>query len=79
MAVPEPDRAGLLARLLREADGADAHRLRTGRAHPLWGTGSLMSAARGRALPPEPFCDDPNYAACMAMVFEALVARAMEG
>lgn len=72
-----PDRrANLLARMLSEADAADAHRLRTGKAHPVWGTGSLMSAALTRARAKEPYLDDPDYAGCFAMVFDALVARA---
>jgi len=69
-------RPGLLGRMLREADAADAHRRATGRAHPVWGTGSLMSAALARTRAPEPYLDDPDYAGCMAQVFEALVARA---
>lgn len=74
-AVEPKARAALLARMLREADRADAYRLNTGRAHPLWGSGSLMSAAMMRPRAPEPYLDDPEYAGCMAQVFEALVAR----
>jgi len=69
-------RRPLLLRLFAEAETADAHRLRTGRAHPLFGTGSLMSAALAHPVAREPCLDDPTYAACMAEVFEALVARA---
>jgi hypothetical protein len=76
LAAPPPARAALLARMLREADLADAWRQTTGRAHPVWGGGSLMAAAMARPRAPEPFLDDPDYAACLALVFEALVARA---
>jgi len=75
LAAPPPGRARLLARMLKEAEAADAHRRRTGRAHPLWGTGSLMSAASPRRRAREPYLDDPDYAACLAMVFDALVRR----
>ena len=72
-----PDaRDALLTRLFAEAEVADSHRLATGSAHPFYGTGSLMSAALAHAVAREPYLDDPAYAACMAEVFEALVARA---
>ena len=38
----------VLLRMLAEAAAADRHRQRTGRAHPRWGDGSLMTAARRR-------------------------------
>lgn len=69
-------RAPLLNRLFDEAEIADAHRLTTGRAHPDYGTGSLMAAALAHPVAPEPYLDEPAYAACMALVFEALIARA---
>ena len=71
-----PDaRTGLLGRILAEAETADAYRRETGRLHPLWGNGSLMGAALGHARAREPSLDSPDYAACMVLVFEALVAR----
>ena len=54
---------------------ANAFRLSTGRAHPLWGDGSLMTAALAENLPPEPSLDNREYCGCLAQVFEALVAR----
>lgn len=75
LAVEPAARAPLLKRLFDEAETADAHRLETGRAHPRFGTGSLMAAALAHPVAPEPYLDDPAYAACMALVFEALVAR----
>jgi hypothetical protein len=75
LAAPPTARAELLARMLHEADLADAYRRATGTAHPLWGSGSLMSAAMARPRRREPYLDNPEYAACLAMVFEALVAR----
>lgn len=79
LAVPSDARGPLLARLFAEAEAADAYRLETGRAHPSFGTGSLMSAALAHDVAREPYLEDPTYAACMAEVFEGLVARAGEG
>lgn len=75
LAVPEALRRGLCARMMREAEAAEAHMRRTGRAHPLWGNGSLMSAARKRVLADEPGFDDPDYCRCFEMVLRGLVAR----
>ena len=75
LAAPRAARPALLARLLAQAETADAYRRELGRLHPLWGNGSLMGAARGQRRAREPFLDDPDYAACMVLVFEALVAR----
>ncbi|MGR3630550.1 MAG: DUF7742 family protein [Limimaricola soesokkakensis] len=55
LAAPPEGRAGLALRIVSEARAADAWRKRRGRAHPLWGDGSLMSAALrhpARPLPP---------------------------
>jgi len=76
-AVPEAMRGLLCRRMIREADCADAHMRRTGRAHPLWGNGSLMSAARKRRLADEPGFDDPGYCQCFEMVLRALVDRTL--
>ncbi len=62
--------------MLAEADLADQYRRTTGKRHPLWGDGSLMSVALARPYAPEPALDNPDYAACMALIFEALVDRA---
>lgn len=76
LAAPPATRAALVVRILREAEAADRFRRATGRAHPLWGNGSLMSAAMTYPRAHEPYLDDADYAACMAMLFEALIARA---
>lgn len=62
--------------MLTWADEAETFRRETGRAHPRWGGGSLMAVALIQPRAAEPFLDDPDYAACLAMVFEAFVARA---
>ena len=67
------ERKAVLRRLLRQAQTADQYRLACGRAHPLWGDGSLMVAALKHSPPKEPQLDDLDYCDCMAQVFEALV------
>ena len=74
-ALPEALRVRELARLMQKAAWADAFRKQSGRVHPVWGDGSLMTAALAAAPPPEPQLNDPDYCGCLAMVFEGLVAR----
>ncbi len=74
--IPRAKRRAVLARILAEAETADAYRLEIGRLHPFWGNGSLMAAALAHERAAEPSLDDPEYASCMVLVFEALVARA---
>ncbi len=69
-------RPGLLARMLAEAETADAYRQETGRLHPLWGNGSLGAVARARERAREPALEDADYAACLALIFDSLAARA---
>jgi len=65
----------LLDRMLAEAHAAHLYRKRTGRAHPVWGNGSLMARAGafgpGFDLP----MSDARHLACMALVIERLAAR----
>jgi hypothetical protein len=74
-AVPAAARAARLAELIARAEVADGHRAATGRAHPLWGGGSLMAAARAEACGPEPDFDDECYCVCWVMVLEGLLAH----
>lgn len=73
-AVPRPRRGAVIARLLKEAAWADIYRCDRGRVHPMWGDGSLMTAALLRKPPREPGLSDVDYCTCMAMVLEALTA-----
>lgn len=75
LAAPVAARPTLIRQMIHEADQADAHRLKTGQAHPLWGTGSLMFAAMARKRAPEPYWDDPDYAGCLITVLHALIAH----
>ncbi|AVO38518.1 hypothetical protein [Pukyongiella litopenaei] len=70
--VPASARARLCRRLVHEAGEAYAHMQRTGKVHPLYGNGSLMSAARKRVLAAEPRFDDIEYCRCFEMVLRRL-------
>ncbi|MCE8511784.1 hypothetical protein KBY24_04375 [Ruegeria pomeroyi] len=72
---PAGTRRSLCRRMLSEAEMADAHVRATGRLHPLFGNGSLMSAARKRVLADEPGFDDPGYCRCFEIVLSALIHR----
>lgn len=58
--------------MLLWTEAADAYRKRFARAHPIWGSGSLMALAAREDLPPEPRLDDPDYCRCLAQVLAAL-------
>lgn len=73
-ALPVPARVASCHALLAQADAADRYRKRFGRAHTLWGNGTLMAAARQHALPREPRLNDPDYAACLVLVLTLLSA-----
>ncbi len=62
-------------RMIREAEVADVFMRRQRRAHPFWGNGSLMSAARKRLLPDEPSFDDADYCMCFETVLRCLIDR----
>ena len=70
--VPRGLRAGLCARMIEETEAADSYVARVGRLHPLWGNGSLMSAARKRMLADEPGFDNVEYCECFEMVLRKL-------
>jgi hypothetical protein len=72
--LPEAERAGALRCMMSRAAAADAYRKRLGRAHPLWGNGSLMAVARRGALPPAPALSDREFCRCLALVYETLIA-----
>ena len=72
---PPGQRTALAARLIEEADRADSFRRTSGRRHPVWGDGTLLSAAARCDLAPEPFLDEADYCDCMMIVFEALMER----
>ena len=69
---PGHRRAWVHRRLLREADRAAVHLALTGRAHPIWGNGSLMAAALRRRPGSEPTLDDADFCLCLAIVLQHL-------
>lgn len=73
LCLPEAARAGALRVMMSRAAAADAYRKRLGRAHPLWGNGSLMALARRGPLPPAPALSDNEFCRCLALVFDTLV------
>ncbi len=73
-AVPEHERAALVARLLARAHAGDKCRKATGRAHPALGPGTLAGAATGLPLAAAPRRFDPAACAALAAVI-AGVAR----
>ncbi len=62
----------VLRRIMAEARRADQVRLSTGRAHPIWGDGSLMAAGLRRPCLPEPFLDDTRYRWALILVLIAI-------
>lgn len=69
--------AWVLHRMLAEAVRADDWRRRTGRIHPRWGDGSLMSAALRRPTANEPPLADPAWCRLVAYVYLALAHGAI--
>ena len=59
-----------MTQLLAEADEAEAFRQETGKTHPRFGTGSLMSAAARHPRGSEPGFDCPEDRAAWRMVID---------
>lgn len=74
MAQPPATRAAVAARMLEQADLADRYRKKLGRAHPVYGTGSLMSAALCWPEGPRGRVYDASYCAALIVVLRALQA-----
>lgn len=74
-ALPAAARAAALAAMLGEADLAWQFQRDNARPHPRLGNGSLSDVALMRPHVREPLLDTPDYAACMAMVYQALAGR----
>ncbi|MGB7320019.1 MAG: hypothetical protein WBC95_01295 [Albidovulum sp.] len=63
-----------MLRFLNHAHAADLFRKRTGRAHPLWGDGSLAAVVLKHApRKTEPFLGDPQYLGALSIVIECLL------
>lgn len=61
-----------MARVLDEARVAGHWIAKTKTCHPVWGDGTLMSAALRRGQSPHFPMSDPEYAACLADVARAV-------
>jgi hypothetical protein len=76
MAAPPKARARLCSDMIRAAECADDHRLRTGHAHPCFGCGALEEVARRYPQVPEPGFDDPDFCAAFRLVLKHLMLQA---
>ncbi|MCH2093515.1 MAG: hypothetical protein MK160_00185 [Rhodobacteraceae bacterium] len=74
LAAPAETRRDLVDRIIEDANAAHQHLFQTGRVHPVWGTGSLMTSARRFDLAHEPRLDDPDYASCLITVLQRITA-----
>lgn len=75
LAVPKAQRVHLAQRIICEAKAANQYRLSTGRAHPVWGNGSVMSAASRFERARDPGLDNTEYCTCLIMILECLMQR----
>jgi hypothetical protein len=73
LAQPEGDWPQLVREMLDRAHAADKLRKRTGRSHPQWGTGSLMSQARSRQQAAYPLRHDSNALAALVALATAIL------
>ena len=72
MRQPPVERKAVAARLLFEADVADRYRKRLGRAHPVYGSGSVLSAALRWPDGPRGRVYDASYCAALIVVLTAV-------
>lgn len=59
--------------ILAETDVADHRRRLTGRAHEVFGDGSLMARCRQFCPPPEPLADDEDFLSCLVLAAQAVL------
>ena len=79
LTLPPGAHPGRAAALVWQADTADRWRKRTGRAHPLWGDGSLLTAARMVGARAPVWCCDAAYCAALAILLGSIAAHRAEG
>lgn len=73
--VPPCERRRVCSDIFLKAAEADAHRRRTRRAHPCFGTGTLSSAADRLDHAADQTLENKEYAACLIIVLSVLVER----
>ena len=74
--LPSTARRSRMRQVLALAEAADRHRRTTGRAHPLWGNGSVMGVVQRDVSGGEPPLEDTEYCRCLAMVFDMVAGLA---
>ncbi len=76
LAAPEAEWPALAAQLVWQSDTADRYRKRLGKAHPRFGTGSLLAASLARGAPPGPAFMTDRVKCALVVVLQALLSRA---
>ena len=75
LARPKSDRVRFLERALEQVETADGYRMQKGTWHPDYGDGSLASWAARHPRMPERDLDNPEFAACLALIFTRISRR----
>ena len=75
LAVPETARTETATALLRAAEMADEYRAESGEVHPIFGNGTLMSAALHYKLAPRPAAYCAKEIATFTILLNAIAAR----
>ncbi|MFT5630208.1 MAG: hypothetical protein ACI9HB_001377 [Gammaproteobacteria bacterium] len=75
LAAPAEDHQDIAQKLIRNAHTADKYRKKTGRAHPIWGAGSLADACMGHIKAPLLKGCDAGYLACLSTVVAGLCMK----
>lgn len=75
MALAPEERVGVMADLIRRADTAERYRKQSRRAHPAFGTGTLMSAAQVFDAAARPLSLGRDELRAYALVIAALIAH----
>lgn len=76
LVTPAAARETEAAGLINQAVIADAYRRETGRLHPRFGNGSVVSAALAHPQGTPEIPGDREYLSCMALFLDVLLARA---
>lgn len=74
LAQPTAERSAFAALQLKLTDAADRYRKRFGKAHALYGNGTLSSCCAKMPKELERRLDDAEYAECLIKALEAVVA-----
>ena len=70
--LPKNTRRRFSERTVAKAFLADAARRSSGKAHPLFGDGTLQSACGTNPMARERFLDDPDYADCLVTALQVV-------